>query len=272
MNETRTDELAALRARAYGPHADIDADPVARARLRQLEDALRAAAAAEEAPGAEPVEAQASRPARPEPVAVEADRQAPAASADAEPAAAAAADIESPRSPGPRPIAWGWLAAWAASILVVAVGVGALVFSLASIRPVNPATGAVQIATLDEPYEGDRLDGFRSFTGVAFEDAYLFHGLVVVSSEHGIFSAGTDCLLVTEADDFAPNSNSFDGDIFSACGAGPFPATVSLVVDAGSGEELRAEFPLGTALQFVSDGKAVGVFRDDSGVPKSPQP
>ncbi|MFG6491117.1 hypothetical protein [Microbacterium sp. P03] len=37
-------ELAALRARAYGPTADIDADPSAQTRLRALEDARRQAA------------------------------------------------------------------------------------------------------------------------------------------------------------------------------------------------------------------------------------
>ena len=35
------DELAALRARAYGPAADIDGDPEALARLRDLEIAAR---------------------------------------------------------------------------------------------------------------------------------------------------------------------------------------------------------------------------------------
>ena len=34
-------ELSALRARAYGPHADITADPAALARLHELEDRLR---------------------------------------------------------------------------------------------------------------------------------------------------------------------------------------------------------------------------------------
>ncbi len=35
--DTGVDELAELRRRAYGPHADIATDPVAQARLHELE-------------------------------------------------------------------------------------------------------------------------------------------------------------------------------------------------------------------------------------------
>lgn len=43
-------ELAELRLRAYGPRADIETDPAARARLQELEDDLRAPPRLEESP------------------------------------------------------------------------------------------------------------------------------------------------------------------------------------------------------------------------------
>lgn len=55
------DELARLQARAYGPTPDLDSDPVALARLRELEDAQREAHAADARVAPEP-----APPARPD--------------------------------------------------------------------------------------------------------------------------------------------------------------------------------------------------------------
>ena len=59
-------ELAALRRRAYGPDADIHADAAARARLQELEDALRRPAARSAAPEATAPEATGSEATVPE--------------------------------------------------------------------------------------------------------------------------------------------------------------------------------------------------------------
>ena len=81
MDDETLIELRALRARAYGPDADIDADPAARARLAELESSARAATSA-------------SEPARPTPADVpgldngQAPEDALAPDAAAEPAAA----------------------------------------------------------------------------------------------------------------------------------------------------------------------------------------
>ena len=53
------------------------------------------------------------------------------------------------------------------------------------------------------------------------------------------------------------------------CAAGPFPATASREVELDSPGELRADFPVGTALQFVWDGTAVAVFAADPPAPTS---
>ncbi|MDQ2670468.1 MAG: hypothetical protein M3Y31_07550, partial [Gemmatimonadota bacterium] len=61
--EAEERELATLRRRAYGPDADIDADPVARARLIALEDRLRGRKAGVDAgEPADPADAAAPEP------------------------------------------------------------------------------------------------------------------------------------------------------------------------------------------------------------------
>ena len=157
-----SEELRALRARAYGPDADIAGDADAIARLRALEVAARPAG-------------------EPRPVADEARDVAPAPPSAAEPTVPAPAEEVFPARPAPRLIPRAWLITWAASVAVVAVVTGAIVFSLASIRPVSPPTGATQVASLDDPAAPDRVSWLPQWFGpgagaVAFE--YL--GLVVV--------------------------------------------------------------------------------------------
>jgi hypothetical protein len=59
-----------------------------------------------------------------------------------------------------------------------------------------------------------------------------------------------------------------DGTGFGAasCGAGSFPATASLSVGSLSPRDLRAEFPPGTALQFVLDDSMVHVYARAPGI------
>ena len=93
MDTAALDELRALRARAYGPHADIDQDPAAMRRLSELEN-LRgavapAAAGPSVAPAAKPSAPRADPPMHPAtqaaPVPGPAESVAPAAESAAEP-------------------------------------------------------------------------------------------------------------------------------------------------------------------------------------------
>lgn len=279
-----TDELAALRARAYGPAADIHDDPDALARLRALEAAARPAPPApatrgEEGPG-DPARlvkrdesaaggAAGSDPGAP---AVPDTRRSAALDAASPDGSAGQASTVAPRSP--RRIPRAWLVVWAASIALVAVVTGAIVFSLASIRPVSAATGATQVATLDEPMnEADVAWLKRMFGGnetVAFE--YL--GLAVALTPLGIFgSAEGPCLTVSSISDFSETDDgggySYTGQMYNGCGAGSFPAAAQLVVGPGSPDELRERFPDGTALSFVADGDVIGVFMAE---PEAPSP
>jgi hypothetical protein len=110
-------ELAALRRRAYGPDADIDADPQALLRLQALENRARHASAAVDAPSVEePPDAIAALP----------ERAAPPAVTEA-------------GSPGRR---LGWRAVVVAGIAVVAVLVAGQVMGPQTVDPVADASPA----------------------------------------------------------------------------------------------------------------------------------
>lgn len=255
------DELALLRGRAYGPNADIHDDPRALARLRHLEDEERRAASHADAP----VEVSDE----------EEDGTGPNAPTAAAPAAAdVAADTTAPRRP-PRRIPRAWLLAWAASVLVVAVSVGALVFSLASIRPVSEVTGATQVATLDQPLDTTGLDWFPEWFGPQSEVvSYEYLGLVVMRLPAGMYASEVECINVAIISRFTNNGSSvgYDGPTYYGCGAGPFPPTAPMVVDERAPDELRARFPDGTALSFVFDGERVGVFMGEPTPTPTPTP
>lgn len=261
MNPSTDDELAQLRARAYGPNADIGADPVAQARLRSLEERLRSVTL--------PAHAETARsdgePAAPS----DPGTAAPEERIDAEPEPA-------PIEPGvsmpftPARVSRRWLVAWGASILVVAVVVGATVFGLAALPPVSTMNGAPQVATLDEPIEVPEWLT-EGYFGTQNPIVYSYENLLVVLTTGGSFGYGSECILVVGESAYSSNG-AMNGPIYSACGAGVFPAAASLVIDDFWTEDVREAIPEGTALQFVRDGDVVGVFRDDSGATPTPEP
>lgn len=261
MDDASRAELAALRRRAYGPAADITADPAALARLSELEAHDRAVDVEEHA------EAGAD-----ERVVQDADDGGARFDALVPGAAAvdgAASDHDDARPVGvrPRPVAAHWIVGWAASIVLVGVVVGAVVFGLASVPPVATAAGR-QIATLTERV--DVPPEITSWTPGGIATGYRFEGLIIVPTPIGVgpFGAGSECLLVAPADGFQ-SDGSVRGETFWSCRAGGFPASVQFVVSSSAPEALRARFDLGTALMFVLDGDRVGVFTDP---PSSPSP
>lgn len=252
-------ELAALRARAYGPRADLDADPAGLARLRELEAAARVAAGGGEPTGTASDTAEADVPSDP----VSATDEHTQPEAPAEPEALAVVPALRP----PRPVSLTWFIAWAASIVAVALIVGGTVFALASIRPVSPHTGAFQVATLDEPVTDDEL---RNSWFPTTNDGliYRFHGLTVgvtgAAQIYGRAAEATErCLFVGMV---GGNDEQYSSG-WSGCAAGSFPAVVAFVVGPDAPRELRESYPPGTALQFVLDGVRVGVFQGSGTVP-----
>lgn len=271
MTSTTPDaqELAALQARAYGPRADLDADPVGLARLRELEAAARASARSGETSPSDTATAgealNAPAPAEGEPRQETPSAPAVAAAPTEKSEATAPAEPAVPRNI--RPIARGWIIAWAASIVAVALIVGGTVFALASIRPVSPQTGAFQVATLDKPITDDEL---RNSWFPTTNDGliYRFHGLTLgvtgAAQIYGRAAEATErCLFVGMV---GGNDEQYSSG-WSGCAAGSFPAVVAFVVGPDAPRELRESYPPGTALQFVLDGVRVGVFQGSGTVP-----
>lgn len=265
MTQVTDGELQELRRRAYGPRPDIDDDPAALARLRQLE--------AEQAPRI------ASAPS--------ADRAAPAADPDLGLVRAATESdvellLESDPPPARESAVRVALVALARRIrrlrrstvliaLVAALAVTAFLVVLTVVQrvQVDPLqTGATQVARL-QPDPDFRLPSF--FFGISTEgEAGVtsfdeFHGFRAVVSDD-LISDGAICILVFSAADVAdPQSEIFDGNLFSACSAGDFPAMVQFTTDGDSMPvELTSALPDSDAVQFVYDEQngEVVVFAD----------
>lgn len=250
------DELRRLRARAYGPNADIADDPVALARLDELETARRTTATPADAVGEKPpVETvEGDAPPRALPFDEPSNETTPA---DADPA---------PLPAGERPVpapARGWRG-WSrrrtavvgaiALVVVVVVAVGATAFV------VRRSGYSAPVDAVLAPTPGREMP---SIFGMANEDTVVyadFAGFTPASGELAWNSSvPTQCLMIVEAEHIeSATPNSFSGAVHSGCGAGPFPATISLVVGPESPPAMREIYPEGTAVQFVlEDGEVV---------------
>ncbi|MFJ4999085.1 hypothetical protein ACIP5T_13090 [Microbacterium sp. NPDC088619] len=263
MDATADDELRELRARAYGPRADIASDPAAMRRLQELESARMAA----------PVRREHAR-STPEP------SPAPAAEGDAARSDRGEGWDEdslwddegaAPETSG----RFGWTARrqallWAASVVVTAVIAAAITYTLVSIPMFSASAQAPQIATLELTRTGAVPPGwFGAEEDVA---AVEFYGLTLFAtagwvSESGDRSSESRCLNATPTEDVPPESDPdgssyTSGRIYGTCSVGSFPAAFVMPIDGESPGELVDRYPSGTALQFVLDGDRVRVFLD----------
>lgn len=249
MEADAREELRALRARAYGPGADIHEDPRARERLRELEmrvqEQARVRASAASPPAASAPAASPAAPSEPE---GEPD-------AGREPAS----EEPSPEPRSPRRIATGW---WAASVIAaLVVGAGAAV----AVGAVSQGAGEGQvIASLPPEPEVP----WPRFLGVETEDSTMFrefYGMSAVTTERELMGQGTDtCLVIFQADEaeMIASVRRYQW----ACGSPSFPPSVQFeVVSADSlPEQLVARFPVGSELKFTY----VPSPRDDVDAPR----
>ncbi|MBW8761251.1 MAG: hypothetical protein JF592_01545 [Microbacterium sp.] len=268
MDAALDDELRVLRARAYGPAADIAGDPAAAMRLRELED-LRAQAQSG-------VQIETAPP----PLAEEASDAAAGA------AIATVPLVDAPLAHGPvlveqegeHPITGSRSfllrhrrALWLSSVVASAAAAAAITYAAVSFSPVTVSSNAPQIATLTPSPLSEIPIGFFGLT----EDSPVwdFHGLTFFVGASGLNGAvGNPCLNVFETDqlptaeEVSSGSYGYGGISFSACQAGAFPATIEMPLDGPAGDivpsALRTQFPEGKALQFVLDGDRIGVFLD----------
>ncbi|NYF27017.1 MULTISPECIES: hypothetical protein [unclassified Microbacterium] len=281
MSTAADEELRALRARAYGPTADIEDDPAALRRLQQLEARRQPRPRAEDvvppAPAMETIDSEPTRAAEPVSRARRSRRQPEDAEGDALgvfDTSADDADAAPPTAePAERLAAWFSVRTtrilWVVAIVAAAAMSAAVTFALVKVTPVASSAGAPQIATLDATSDVVIPAGWM---GVGPSSAVFdFYGLVIVESSGGYYngSVGSDCLTVARADqvpdkdDFdSSNGWTYDGPMYTGCAVGAFPATVEVPFDTNMPKELTERFPDGTALQFVYEADRVGVFLD----------
>lgn len=244
-----SDELRALRARAYSPAADIHLDPEAMRRLAELEEAGRRTAV-EEAPVLPPV-----------------DEPAPdqdAAASPSEPDVVPPAEVEPTfwRRPRVR------TAVWTAAVVIAALFGAGLTYSVVAVAPVPTSSGAEQIETLSPIATPQIPPGYFGWgeDGLAFQ----YESLTVVRTTYGFYSGsaeGASCIQVFETR-LIPDSQefndadgwSYDGNIWGGCAVGAFPASAAVPLTGEGAPE--ADLPDGRAIQFVLDGDRVGVFLD----------
>ncbi|HEX5858878.1 MAG TPA: hypothetical protein VFY91_12295 [Microbacterium sp.] len=255
MDEGAEAELQRLRARAYGPGADIQKDPLALRRLNELER-LRSAddpPSSEEASEDDGIGADESL-----------QTTAGENGVDHEPEADPREDEDAPAEDGApakprRRIGTKWVAAiWVVSLIVVALIAAAT--TRAAVPPAPLVTGARHIATLQESpaFVWPQFLGEEPPDSRGFEE---FYGLTPVAADFSFTAGSTDtCIALVPSAQLAPESRPNLLQSIPGCGAGAFTATVQIVVRGELPPQLLSGFPEGTALQFVLDGSRVHVY------------
>ena len=266
MDAQQRDELARLRARAYG-RAEPDLDEADLQRLRMLEGAARGVPSADAArPGS---------PTPPHPVATldslfgVADD--PADSADepvdptekadepsdptSAPLTAESTPTAAPSSPRHRRLI---AVAWAVSLVAVAVLTAVITTSFTSVRPVSPDTGATQVASLTPIAGAEWPQGYVDSDGEQLTYEYL--GLSMIRGDQGTGQDEQDCFIAAAIEDIDLEGGGIQGPAYFSCAASDFPANVQFVVSEEAPAEMRAEYPDGTGIQLIADDDGIGVF------------
>ncbi|MFS0866287.1 hypothetical protein AB3M83_03000 [Microbacterium sp. 179-B 1A2 NHS] len=271
MDDLRTAELRTLRERAYGRDADIDTDPEARRRLAELEAAHAAESAARpavpERPASRAASAPPALPVSPARRGATSGRPSEPVGTGADAVADAAAMTPAPTDRGTaRSRAVTMALTWAgslAAVAAVAVSVTAA-SSVGAAWPASPGSDPdiFRAATLRATPEVPAPDAFAfGGEGASFEH---FHDLAVFEA---VFEPGggiTRCLILADSAvverDPDDHEGIFSGYVMQGCGAGAFPAVLSVVVDAQMPDGVREAYPDGSSLQFVLEGDSVEVF------------
>lgn len=268
MDDASAAELSRLRARAYGPDADLADDTAARSRLEELEAQLRAEREAQR-----PSVAAVSRASEPPADNVGArsvtpggDTSAPDVGAEDEEDAATSRVWELVRMLTSRlpPVATAMVAV---SIAAAVALTASIVWGLASLPVISQTTASQQVAALEI---NDDVAVPEGFFGTTSEQAiaYEYYGLLIVhSSAGGTFFGDDDCLLAVDTDNVTADGQGVNGPLYYGCRTGAFPATFEVALDSSAPAELRAQFPEGGALQFVLQGDRIGVFWDGGATP-----
>lgn len=268
-------ELRTLRARAYGPDADLHTDPAATDRLRYLEEIARGNAAAaplttDTAPGPESSAVMRAAVERTEPGSAHPDDHDHAREPHAPEADSDGSGPTTPRAP----VLWSAkrLALVMIAALVGAVVVTATITGLVSQR-VQADTRQVAVlsadafAVLPEVFQRWQCGGEECEPDdegrTVFEPFYGMTSFVIPGRFGGMEEGSGSCLVVVDSTKLGSrDGSSFSGRTFLGCSAGEFPATVQLPVSEELPPELLDRFGDGTALQFILRDSEVVVLSD----------
>ena len=250
MREAHDEELRILRARAYGPDADIHADPQALDRLQELEAAGRESNSMVDALELElelvPVPVLDPLPVEPTHVIEQdLDRRELLRTRLARFMESVVAYLGSVRRST-------WLAVIGVLVIASVLATALVLFQRVQADPLQ--AGATQVARLsvDPGFEIPDVFGVQAGEkqqGQAFKE---FHGLRMVVNPNGFsgFESADDCILI-----YAPTARGgFSDNFFSGCAANEFPAMAQFRADLdGLPAELRESFPDSIGPQFVYD-------------------
>jgi hypothetical protein len=270
VDESTVSELRALRARAYGPEADIADDPARLRRLEELEDLAREARSpvGRDEPAAEP------EPAGPVVVETATGLGAPGYGAaeperEPEPEPTPRSDqpdaTPTPRGPRRSRVVFAWVASVVVAVLITAIVTGVVSRRVQADPREVGVLGIDPFAELPEIFAGWQCGGPECDPEDVAGEAFAgFFGLGIYRMPGGWTGGQVDdeCLLIMDAASIEPESNSFSGPIYSGCAAGGFAATVQLTVTSELPAELREEFAEGTGLRFIDEGDEVVVLSD----------
>ncbi len=230
------DELRMLRARAYGPAADIHLDDTALRRLHELE----AAAASPSSAGSTPTP-DAPRLSTPEPAGA--------------PASASEDGVE-PAAPAPPPsrsrVGRRATAAVAGIALIAGAGIGAAV--TAALSPPHPSPDTELVATVAVDPDFSWPSFFPepgSLRAIGFAD---LDGITVVAIPPSSAAARGWCIFTYETARVDTSSDRYEGETEQACEGRPFPASVVIDLDRAP-RSLREAFPDRGALRLVLDAE-----------------
>jgi len=239
LSPERSRELAALRRRAYGPDADIQRDPDAQRRLRELED-LAHPSADDEAPAQHAPETALVAAASVAPVDVEGQN---AARVPTDQAPAATEVVTRPR--------WSRIPLWA---VAAAVGVVGIVAGIAIGVTIAARSAPAPDLTLGiSPGAGERGDGF-----IANLNYWGVNPNTVVP--HEPFDA-IDVWTARGADDSRCLLLSHEGGFLSAtCAGAGLDPVLDFTIYSGLTFDLDAPLPVGTVIRFVARSGAVDVW------------
>lgn len=248
MDDRTSAELTALRARAYGPGDGLVDDRAALDRLAQLEELSL-------------VERAPTPPRSEEPHPPEAAGQ-PVRGADPEVSidgVLVGGDAEEEAAEPRPPLIW-WTrrriaAVGALGLVAVIVAVAAITAAFTYRLQADPRE--IAVLQIDPGAEWPQMMGDRRDGGEIFEEFYGLRALIQTQAPS--FSAVEVCMSLIEGS-VVTGRSSYSNFYIGACGAGEFPATVSMLVNSTAPDELQERFPAGTSLQFILRGDELAVL------------